>query len=291
MQIEKLIDRHFTCVISKEEADQYNLREGNQLNQVQMMRFLSQKPLIQQQTIQWDVGASIGCTEFNDGVAVVAIIFIEHDPEIIQRDIQELLTAQERDDRNISDFYEIHIMTDEVILDSPKREQEEIIPVHPEIENGIFGSDILEKVKWLCEDGASIVEPDAPEECKYSTTPSEDDLRKLLREARKPYSHHSAWMQYGEYTAIVSWKASKTNSKCVWLLNQAEARGACVDVYLKNHVCYVVVHGEMDRVQMEAMDQIVLESSLKTEPYAMRAYLEEHYAPLAPEVVQMFMDA
>jgi hypothetical protein len=47
----------------------------------------------------------------------------------------------------------------------------------------------------------------------------------------------------------------------------------------------------MDRVQMEAMDQIMLESSLKTEPYAMRAYLEEHYAPLAPEVVQMFMDA
>jgi hypothetical protein len=279
MRIEKLTDRHFTCVISKGEAESLGLCSGDTLDQVRTLRFLGENPMIREQIQIWNMSANIGCTEFKDGIALIAIIFVNHDPDALRKDVVELLVAQAQSGgRATPGFFDLHFMTDAVILEAVKKEQEEMPPNTLE-----FGDDIEEDIgPWLDTDGNPVAVQDRPD-----GQANTDNLRKLLHEVQKPYSYHSGLAPSGDYTSIVSWVAANTTPNCAWVLDQAEQNGAIADVYLKDRVCYAVIHGEMDRVQMNAMNGIILESGLKTEPYTMRSHLEEHYTPLAPEAIQI----
>ena len=131
MQIEKLTDNHFTCIVAKDEAiSQGYIDPDDHFDKSAFMDYVTiHNEEIRQLQDTWNDGIVVGCTETVDGVILVAIAFVKQDIVEIKRDIIMLLLqrAQNKEETD-KDFYNLHLMADSMVLNTIRQRFEEDDP-------------------------------------------------------------------------------------------------------------------------------------------------------------------
>ncbi len=262
MQIEKLIDRHYTCVVTKEEAIAQGYYEDDAIERHEFLEYISEhsKEFIEIQD-QLQCGATLGCTNFINNVALVAVIFIAPDIMAIKKDIVDLLLHRAGSDGSEKDFYNLHLMTDSAMLNTLLAQMGDPRDMFEEEE-----TDLLDQGAWEWDD--DTWDNDTPEESEEK-------------------EHTSYQEKTGQYRCVLKWNVRNKNESIAWFMKQLKSRKIKYQVFLKDHIGYIVICDHMSTREMSHLNAIILESRIETAPYTVGAYLEEHYKPLIPEAVLM----
>lgn len=263
MQIEKLIDRHYTCVITKDEAIAQGYYEDGEIERNEFLDYLitNSKELMAVQE-QLQCGATIGCTNFINDVALVAVIFLAPDIMAIKRDIVDLLLHRAGSDGSEKDFYNLHLMTDSAMLNTLLAQMGDPRDMFEEEE-----TDLLDRGAW-----------------------DDDTWDNDVSEEFEEKENTSYQEKSGQYRCVLKWNVRNKNASIDWFIKQLKSRKIKHQVFLKDHIGYIVIRDHMSTREMSRLNAIILESRLETAPYTVGAYLEEHYKPLIPEAVLLLME-